>query len=593
MKMSLANKLSLSPIFRILPLYLQLSASWAQAESLKTESSVCASVLSCLPKEEKAALCEEELWNKNSPGLALLYRRDNLRCVLSSLSDFYKTGLEPAFRVAQIRQLRTASYFPERAAFKPAEEDELALAKEALTWVYNTLSKGNEAPALTKQTHLILAETLAWIDTSFLSLKLAPDLNRLTPFLTGYFKGKDDSEATLALYHWLYLLQRALPKPEFRNSQDLGLVNQLALLSDRPYGLVIRQNAIWALGALYAGAEPNSLALVKSQAALAQLTSAFKDKPEEEANFLWTLKAISRRGPCLEQAVGSLCIAHFKQEISQRLFGKGEMKLFGKDRVIFYGHLNKALLTSLYQSTLETRAAFFKLTGQNKPVAGDPNATLKVYIYPSKQAYETYHPFLNDLGTQNGGIYIEQRGSLYTYSRSPSESRYTLDELYRHELTHYLVGRYLVPGMWGEHPLYKDNRMVWFDEGIAEYMVGAESDGKVRPRAVLSAAIAEEPIDLRLKLPDVLGSTYRDGFRFYPYAAQVFSYMDLNDKGRSLRNRVFAALRAGSVEKFEKALEKILKLDSEFPSFSDFLKKTPGVTLENKAEPKTANLGRS
>ena len=61
--------------------------------------------------------------------------------------------------------------------------------------------------------------------------------------------------------------------------------------------------------------------------------------------------------------------------------------------------------------------------------------------------------------TDNAGIYIEPVGTFFTYERTPEESIYTLEELFRHEFTHYLQGRYVEPGMWGRTKLYEGDKL--------------------------------------------------------------------------------------------------------------------------------------
>nr|WP_257143894.1 collagenase [Bacillus pseudomycoides] len=43
---------------------------------------------------------------------------------------------------------------------------------------------------------------------------------------------------------------------------------------------------------------------------------------------------------------------------------------------------------------------------------------------------------------------IEGIGTLFTYERTPQQSIFSLEELFRHEFTHYLQGRYEVPRLW-------------------------------------------------------------------------------------------------------------------------------------------------
>ena len=61
-----------------------------------------------------------------------------------------------------------------------------------------------------------------------------------------------------------------------------------------------------------------------------------------------------------------------------------------------------------------------------QPVDNDPNDVLTIVIYGSRADYVTYQGFLYGLGTNNGGMYIEHWGKIFTYQRTSQESIYTL-----------------------------------------------------------------------------------------------------------------------------------------------------------------------
>lgn len=76
-------------------------------------------------------------------------------------------------------------------------------------------------------------------------------------------------------------------------------------------------------------------------------------------------------------------------------------------------------------------------------------------IYNSPEEYKLNRT-LYGYSVDNGGIYIEGIGTFFTYERTPEESIYSLEELFRHEFTHYLQGRYLVPGLFNEGDFIKE-----------------------------------------------------------------------------------------------------------------------------------------
>ena len=66
--------------------------------------------------------------------------------------------------------------------------------------------------------------------------------------------------------------------------------------------------------------------------------------------------------------------------------------------------------------------------------------------------------------------FILKRRTFFTYERTPKQSIYSLEELFRHEFTHYLQGRYEVPGLFGSGEMYQNERLTWFQEGNAEFL---------------------------------------------------------------------------------------------------------------------------
>ncbi|MDX2561245.1 collagenase [Streptomyces sp. TX20-6-3] len=215
--------------------------------------------------------------------------------------------------------------------------------------------------------------------------------------------------------------------------------------------------------------------------------------------------------------------------------------------------LDRATVDQLYYASKQVKAQFHRVVGTEQPLAGDPNTTLTIVLYGSRADYENYHPILTGMGTNNGGIYIERGATFYTYQRRvPQDSSLTLEELFRHEYTHYLNGRYAVPGFFGEGPWYQGDRTTFMDEGTAEFFDGAtRSDGiKVRKslvRGVINDTAGGGP---RMNLRQILNATYDgDGFRFYNYAGTFFEFL-WNEKP-SLIREMYTHLRNNDVAGYD------------------------------------------
>lgn len=175
----------------------------------------------------------------------------------------------------------------------------------------------------------------------------------------------------------------------------------------------------------------------------------------------------------------------------------------------------------MYWASKEVKAQFIRLIQNDTPLqSGNPDDVLTVVIYNSPTEYKLNQK-LYGCNTDNGGIYIEKTGTFFTYERTPEESIYTLEELFRHEFTHYLQGRYLVNGMWGEGNFYKNNELTWYEEGSAEFFAGSTRTDGVKSRSSIVRNLKyNDPMELK----DLLHSSY-GGWNFYNYGCAFSSYL--------------------------------------------------------------------
>ncbi|MFI0262583.1 collagenase [Streptomyces sp. NPDC017056] len=191
--------------------------------------------------------------------------------------------------------------------------------------------------------------------------------------------------------------------------------------------------------------------------------------------------------------------------------------------------LDRATVDRLYYASKQVKAQFFRVLGSDQPLAGDTNATLHVHLYASRAEYEIMHPLLTGMGTDNGGVYIENGATFYTYQRRvPQDSSLTLEELFRHEYTHYLNGRWAVPGSFGDAPWYTGDLTTAMDEGTAEFFAGGTRDDGVKVRKSLVKGIIADTAGggPRMSVDRLLHATYSgDSFRFYNYAGTFFEFL--------------------------------------------------------------------
>lgn len=118
--------------------------------------------------------------------------------------------------------------------------------------------------------------------------------------------------------------------------------------------------------------------------------------------------------------------------------------------------VEESKIQRLYWASKEVKSQFHRIIGNDKPLeAGNADDVLTMVIYNSPEEYKLNRT-LYGYSVDNGGIYIEGIGTFFTYERTPEESIYSLEELFRHEFTHYLQGRYLVPGLFNEGDFIKE-----------------------------------------------------------------------------------------------------------------------------------------
>ncbi|MFD3717750.1 collagenase [Streptomyces sp. NPDC058674] len=215
--------------------------------------------------------------------------------------------------------------------------------------------------------------------------------------------------------------------------------------------------------------------------------------------------------------------------------------------------LDRATVDQLYYASKQVKAQYHRVLGTDTPLADDPNTTLTTVLYASRADYENYHPILTGYDTDNGGIYIENGATFYTYQRRvPQDSSLTLEELFRHEYTHYLNGRYAVPGFFGEGPWYEGDRTTAMDEGTAEFFDGATRDNGIAVRKSLVKSVIADTAGggPRMTVEQLLNATYGgDGFRFYSYAGTFFEFL-WTEKPTLLRE-MYTHLRANDVAGYD------------------------------------------
>jgi len=148
-----------------------------------------------------------------------------------------------------------------------------------------------------------------------------------------------------------------------------------------------------------------------------------------------------------------------------------------------------------------------KLATKRKPVANDFNDKLRVVVFENSAEYNKYGQLTFDIGTNNGGMYIEgktqdpdNQATFYSYEHFWVRPEFKVWNL-QHEYVHYLDGRFNKYDTFEHFP----SHLVWWSEGLAEYI--AEGDNNPRAFKHLNKT---DPKDW-LTLQQVFDTKYRDG----------------------------------------------------------------------------------
>ncbi|MDC2863710.1 collagenase ColA [Bacillus sp. BP-3] len=228
----------------------------------------------------------------------------------------------------------------------------------------------------------------------------------------------------------------------------------------------------------------------------------------------------------------------------------------------------------LYWAAKEVKAQYHRVIGNDAALeSGKADDVLTIVIYNDPDEYKR-NSQLYGYDTNNGGIYIEGVGTFFTYERTPQQSRYTLEELFRHEFTHYLQARYEVPGSWGQGELYRNERMTWFDEGNAEFFAGSTRTNNVVPRQSIIGGLSSDPAK-RYTAERTLFSKYGQGegnekWDFYNYSFALQSYLYTHQF--ETFDKIQDLIRANDVKGYDAYREALSKDPNLNKGYQDYMK---------------------
>jgi len=239
---------------------------------------------------------------------------------------------------------------------------------------------------------------------------------------------------------------------------------------------------------------------------------------------------------------------------------------FDDGRFVVRTGLDESVVQRLFSASQQVKAQFFRKTQNTIPVPGDDTEFLTIFVAHSLEQYSNYQSFLFNLPSDNGGIYIEQDATFYTYQRTANDSIYTLEELFRHEYVHYLEARYQIHGEFGENPFHDSPHRLWEVEGLAEYLSGATQHEGVLKRSSLLHYFSTDA-NSWMSVEDIL--TAESGFAVYPFGMMFHNY--LNDEHPSQHQTMFKLIREDDIEGYNSLIQSWLETDSLVSGFQVYM----------------------
>ncbi|QYJ97578.1 collagenase [Shewanella alkalitolerans] len=324
-----------------------------------------------------------------------------------------------------------------------------------------------------------------------------------------------------------------------------------------------RANAYWALGlyrlALPSGEEgkitPAEQALDDAMVRLAEQDVAQRGEAAKTTYTLgYHVNAFAGLEAC--KARSSVCqIPELSQVLPIRHQCSDSLYILAQDLTPDELSISCTKLTSQeanFHRLLET---------QHQPTANDNNDALQVVAFKNWSQYNAYGQLLFDIGTDNGGMYIEgtpsnpdNQASFFAYRQFWIAPEFAIWNL-NHEYVHYLDGRFVKYGGFGHFP----RKLVWWSEGLAEYV----SKGNDNPSTlkVIKAKFDEAP-----DLKTIFATEYKDGLdRTYKWSYMAIRFLAEHHPKELVRLSHY--LKTDYFEGYEKLLDELTEQQSAFSNW--------------------------
>ncbi len=198
------------------------------------------------------------------------------------------------------------------------------------------------------------------------------------------------------------------------------------------------------------------------------------------------------------------------------------------------------------------------LQTNNQATPNDFNDALRVVAFKNWSQYNAYGQLLFDIGTDNGGMYIEgtpskpgNQATFFAYRQFWIEPEFAIWNL-NHEYVHYLDGHFVKYGGFGHFP----EKMVWWSEGLAEYISKGDDNAK-------TLRIVKKKLDKAPTLEEIFATEYKDGVeRTYSWSYMAIRFLAENYHEDFVQLSQY--LKTDYFEGYDELLAKLTQHQDEF-----------------------------
>ncbi|GAB3020865.1 collagenase [Bowmanella dokdonensis] len=232
---------------------------------------------------------------------------------------------------------------------------------------------------------------------------------------------------------------------------------------------------------------------------------------------------------------------------------------------IRYKQISETDLSRLCASLGAQEGGFHALLATaHKPVANDFNDRLEVLIFDDYSDYNLAGALLFDIGTDNGGMYIEgtpsdpdNQARFFTFRMFWQRQPFGVWNL-KHEYIHYLDGHFAAYGAFNHFP----SHMVWWAEGLAEWLAEGEHNSKLQ-----KLLQDTKPEDVP-SLETIFAARYEDGLDL-TYRWSYLAWRFLASRQPQTLAQLAVLLRQDFFDGYLRALEQLA--DEQETAFQHFV----------------------